>query len=108
MTWLMHPFLDAYFEGNKFTPELFSQEWPAQSPISPLQSLQNLEYNLKKETWRSIQLVTVLSKKPFEPEVMKVVKLPCSPHPQTDTVFVGLIWAGFVLFLRGWSSSPSL
>lgn len=52
MTWLMHPFLDTYFEGNKFTPELFSQEWQAQSPISSLQSLQNLEYNVKKEILR--------------------------------------------------------
>lgn len=52
MTWLMHPFLDDYFEGNKFTPELFSLEWQAQSPISSLQSLQNLEDNVKKEILR--------------------------------------------------------
>lgn len=52
MTWFMHPFLDDYFEGNKFTPELFSQEWKAQSPLSSLQSLQNLENNIRKEILR--------------------------------------------------------
>lgn len=52
MTWLMHPFLDDYFEGSKFTPELFSQEWQAQSPLSSLQSLQNLENNIRKEILR--------------------------------------------------------
>lgn len=46
----------------------FPKNGQAQSPISPLQSLQNLEYNIKKETLRSIQLITVLSKKPFELE----------------------------------------
>lgn len=52
MTWLMHPFLDAYFEGNKFTPELFSQEWPSTEPhfttsVSPKPGIQHKEGNFE-------------------------------------------------------------